>query len=240
MQNAYICSGDFIYPFLVMREFIIADNQDISKAGMMFLLGKQKDVSLLLEADNKAELIQQLRLYPQAVIVLDYTLFDFAGADELIVLQERFKEADWILFSDELSLNFLRQVLFSSMAFGVVMKDNSKEEIMTAIQCASRKQRYICNHVSNLLLSGNAASTATTSALAVLDDHLLTQTEKNILKEIALGKTTKEIAAEKNLSFHTINSHRKNIFRKLGVNNVHEATKYAMRAGIVDLAEYYI
>ena len=150
-------------------------------------------------------------MHPQAVIVLDYTLFNFAGADELIVLQERFKEADWILFSDELSLNFLRQVLFSSMAFGVVMKDNSKEEIMTAIQCASS-----------------------------VDDHLLTQTEKNILKEIALGKTTKEIAAEKNLSFHTINSHRKNIFRKLGVNNVHEATKYAMRAGIVDLAEYYI
>ena len=101
-----------------MREFIIADNQDISKAGMMFLLSKQKEVSLLLEADNKAELIQQLRLYPQAVIILDYTLFNFAGADELIVLQERFKEADWILFSDELSLNFLRQVLFSSMAFG--------------------------------------------------------------------------------------------------------------------------
>ena len=219
-----------------MREFIIADNQDISKAGMMFLLSKQKEVSLLLEADNKAELIQQLRLYPQAVIILDYTLFNFAGADELIVLQERFKEADWILFSDELSLNFLRQVLFSSMAFGVVMKDNSKEEIMTAIQCATRKQRYICNHVSNLLLSGTSSPLAASS----MDDHLLTQTEKNILKEIALGKTTKEIAAEKNLSFHTINSHRKNIFRKLGVNNVLEATKYAMRAGIVDLAEYYI
>ena len=98
---------------------------------------------------------------------------------------------------------------------------------MTAIQCAGRKQRYICNHVSNLLLSGAASPVAGT----MTEDHLLTQTEKNILKEIA---------AEKNLSFHTINSHRKNIFRKLGVNNVHEATKYAMRAGIVDLAEYYI
>ena len=174
-----------------MREYIIADNQDISKAGMMFLLSKQKDVATLLEADNKAELIQQLRLYPQAVVVLDYTLFDFAGADELIVLQERFKEVDWILFSDELSINFLRQA-------------------------------------------------ASPVAGTMTEDHLLTQTEKNILKEIALGKTTKEIAAEKNLSFHTINSHRKNIFRKLGVNNVHEATKYAMRAGIVDLAEYYI
>lgn len=219
-----------------MREYIIADNQDISKAGMMFLLSKQKEVSALWEADNKAELIQLLRLHPQAVVILDYTLFDFAGANELIVLQQRFKEADWLLFSDELSTGFLRQVLFSSMAFGVVMKDNSKEEILTALQCASRKQRFICNHVSNLLLSGPASPTAT----AATEDHLLTATEKNILKEIASGKTTKEIAAEKNLSFHTINSHRKNIFRKLGVNNAHEATKYAMRAGIVDLAEYYI
>ena len=197
-----------------MREYIIADNQDITKAGMMFLLSKQKDVSLLLTADNKAELIRELRLYPQAVVILDYTLFDFAGADELIVLRERFKEVDWLLFSDELSIGFLRQILFSS------------------------KERFICNHVSNLLLSGN--NQQPTSGTHTQEDHLLTTTEKNILKEIASGKTTKEIATEKNLSFHTINSHRKNIFRKLGVNNVHEATKYAMRAGIVDLAEYYI
>ncbi len=220
-----------------MREYIIADNQDITKAGMMFLLSKQKDVSQLLVADNKAELIRELRLHPQAVVILDYTLFDFAGAEELIVLRERFKEVDWLLFSDELSIGFLRQILFSSMAFGVVMKDNSKEEILTALQCASRKERFICNHVTNLLLSGN---TQQASSGNMQEDHLLTATEKNILKEIASGKTTKEIAAEKNLSFHTINSHRKNIFRKLGVNNVHEATKYAMRAGIVDLAEYYI
>ena len=209
-----------------MREFIIADNQDITKAGMMFLLSSQKDTALLLEADNKAELVQQLRLHPQAVVILDYTLFDFSGADELIVLHERFKEADWLLFSDELSMEFLRQVLFSSMAFGVVMKDNSKEEILSALQCASR----------NLLLSGSNAS----PVRHTLKDDLLTPAERSVLKEIALGKTTKEIAAEKNLSFHTVNSHRKNIFRKLGVNNVHEATKYAMKAGIVDLVEYYI
>ena len=211
-----------------MREYIIADNQDITKAGMMFLLSKQKEVSLLLEADNKMELVQLLRIHPQAVVILDYTLFDFSGADELIILQERFKESDWLLFSDELSIGFL--------------KDNSKEEIMSALQCASRKERFICNHVSNLLLSGsgNVNTASAVHTFVPQEDRLLTPTEKIILKEIASGKTTKEIAAEKHLSFHTINSHRKNIFRKLGVNNVHEATKYAMRAGIVDLAEYYI
>ena len=221
----------------IMREIIIADNQDITKAGMMFLLSRQKDTALLLEADNKAELIQQLRLHPGAVVILDYTSFDFVSSDELIVLHERFKEADWLLFSDELSIGFLRQVLFSSMSFGVVLKDNSKEEILTALQCASRKERFICNHVSNLLLSGNSQ----TSLLhPIQQNDLLTPAERSILKEIALGKTTKEIAVERNLSFHTINSHRKNIFRKLGVNNAHEATKYAMKAGIVDLVEYYI
>ena len=68
----------------------------------------------------------------------------------------------------------------------------------------------------------------------------LTKTEQEILKDIALGMTTKEIAAKRFFSFHTVNTHRKNIFRKLGVNNVHEATKYALRAGLVDAAEYYI
>lgn len=221
-----------------MREFIIADNQDITKAGMMFLLSQQKDVSLFLEADNKADLIRQLRLHPAAIIILDYTLFDFSGAEELLVLHERFKEADWLLFSDELSIPFLRQVLLGSTAFSIILKDNSREEIQTALQCALRKERFICNHVSNLLLSGNGNPTPTPSPSS--KNSLLTPTERSILKEVALGKTTKEIAAERNLSFHTINSHRKNIFRKLGVNNAHEAIKYAMKAGIVDLVEYYI
>lgn len=204
---------------------------------MMFLLGQQKEIPMLLEANDKTELIRLLRLYPQAVVIVDYTLFDFSGAEELIVLHERFKQVDWLLFSDELSVGFLRQILFSSLAFGVVLKDSSKEEIQTALQHALRKERFICNYVSNLLLSGG--NKEVTPAAAVQDTPL-TPAERQVLKEVALGKTTKEIAAERHLSFHTVNSHRKNIFRKLGVNNVHEATKYAMKAGIVDLVEYYI
>lgn len=221
-----------------MREYIIADNQDITKAGMMFLLSKQKETGLLLEATNKVELIQQLRLHPMAVVVLDYTLFDFSSADELKVLHERFKEVNWLLFSDELSLNFLRQIILGSTVFGIVMKDSSKEEILSALQYADRNERFICNHVSNMLLSGKEATSS--NQQPAIKDTLLTPAERSVLKEIALGKTTKEIAIEKNVSFHTVNSHRKNIFRKLGVNNAHEATKYAMKAGIIDLVEYYI
>jgi Response regulator containing a CheY-like receiver domain and an HTH DNA-binding domain len=218
-----------------MNEFIIADNQDITKAGILFLLTNQKeDTNSLLEVSNKSELISQLCLHPEAIIILDYTLFDFSGVNELITLSERFKSSVWLLFSDELSTDFLRQVLFCSHSFSIIMKDNPKEEILSALHCIERRERFICNEISNTLLSGNIQPTI------YQEDKLLTITERAILKEIASGKTTKEIAAERNLSFHTVNSHRKNIFRKLEVNNIHEATKYAARAGIIDLAEYFI
>ena len=69
---------------------------------------------------------------------------------------------------------------------------------------------------------------------------MLTATETEIVKAIAQGKTTKEIANERFSSVHTITTHRKNIFRKLGINTAHEVVKYALRAGLVDSSEFYI
>ena len=114
------------------------------------------------------------------------------------------------------------------------MKESSKEEIISALKESLKGNRFICNHVSNILLDSSKKSQL------LGNKQLLTSTEQEILKEMSLGKTTKEIAAKRFVSAHTIMTHRKNIFRKIEVNNVHEATKYAMRAGIVDMAEYYI
>ena len=216
-----------------MRTLIIADNQDITKAGILYLTDRIPDFPLVTEAADKQELLQLLQRYPQAVVLLDYTLFDLAGADELLIIQERFKQVSWILFSDELSEDFIRRILFSSEAFSIVLKDASSDDIQAALQSALRSERFICQQIHHLLSNKNL--------IREPKEHpVLTFTEKEILKAIALGKTTKEIASERFSSIHTITTHRKNIFRKLEVNNVHEATKYALRAGIVDTTEYYI
>lgn len=96
-----------------------------------------------------------------------------------------------------------------------------------------RNHRYICQRMTEMLLVSREVTPEK-------EQINLTKTEIEILKDIALGMTTKEIAEKRFSSFHTVNTHRKNIFRKLNVNNVHEATKYALRAGLVDSAEYYI
>ncbi|MCD8135174.1 MAG: response regulator transcription factor [Parabacteroides gordonii] len=215
-----------------MRTLVIADNQDITKAGILYLTDKMPEIGLVTEAADKKELLRLLVRYPDAVVLLDYTLFDLNSADELIILQERFKRISWILFSEELSEDFIRRIIFSSETFSIVLKDSFLEEIRTAIFSAFRSQRFICNRINNLLSDRKAGQQK--------EHPVLTSTEMEILKSIALGKMTKEIAAERFSSIHTITTHRKNIFRKLEVNNLHEATRYALRAGIIDSAEYYI
>lgn len=134
-----------------MRTLVIADNQDITKAGILYLTDKMPEIGLVTEAADKKELLRLLVRYPDAVVLLDYTLFDLNSADELIILQERFKRISWILFSEELSEDFIRRIIFSSETFSIVLKDSFLEEIRTAIFSAFRSQRFICNRINNLL-----------------------------------------------------------------------------------------
>jgi len=216
-----------------MRNIILADNQDITKAGWKYIIQQIFGLFQMPEVTQKSELIALLTEKPDSFVILDYTLFDFESVNELIILQIRFDKTDWILFSDELSDDFLRTLLYNTHSFSVLLKDSANEELLSAIKEAIKGNRFICNHVSNLLLDSS-------KSVSKQQKQLLTPTEQEILKEMALGRTTKEIAAKRFVSAHTIMTHRKNIFRKIEVNNVHEATKYAIRAGIVDMTEYYI
>ena len=209
----------------------LADNQDITRAGLMYLCGGMDAVEYR-KAEDKTELIEQLKKHGDAIVILDYTLFDINDVDELEILHERFPMVHWILFSVDLSPDFVRRTLAVSRNFSVLLKESPLQEIRECIQFATHHQRYICQRMTEILLS---------PTIEQRDEEVkLTRTELEVLKDIALGLTTKEIAERRFSSFHTVNTHRKNIFRKLGVNNVHEATKYALRAGLVDSAEYYI
>ena len=214
-----------------MKNIIIADNQDITQAGMAYVLSKRGNISCQV-ARNKSELILLLNDCPEAVVILDYTLFDISSESDLLNIGQRFPLAHLILWSEELSVDFIRHLVNASNWISVLMKDAKMAEIEQCLDYVLQGQRFLCQHATNMILTPTASIDNETVAL--------TKTETEILKEIALGATTREIAEKRFSSFHTVNTHRKNIFRKLGVNNVHEAIRYAMRSGLVDAAEYYI
>ncbi len=227
-----------------MNRIIIADNQpltalavetishDILKQGLGVAGLDESDVEIMY-ASNRSELGALLREDScMTAVILDYTLFDFPNTESLVIMSEAHKNSSWLLLSDELTADFLRYVLYETHNIGIAYKDASIDILRESLRYTLRGERYIAQHATEVLLQ-KAATQEKQS-----DD--LTQTEREVLKAIALGKTTKEIAAERFSSIHTINSHRKNIFRKLGVNCAHDAMKYAFRSGLVDESEFYI
>ena len=213
-----------------MRNYIIADNQELTAYALQSLL-KRDEGSAIFRAVDRAGLTELLKEHEDAVVFLDYTLFDFADEDQLLIVAERFSLSEWILISDELTPQFVRRVVYSSHQFSLVFKDGPMSEIREALQAVSRHTRY---------LSQRALETIISQQQEEEKPDILTSTETEIIKAIALGKTTKEIAAERFSSVHTVTTHRKNIFRKLGINTAHEAVKYALRAGLIDPSEFYI
>ena len=213
-----------------MRNYIIADNQELTGFALQNLLKRDESNSVYRAVDREG-LIQLLKEHEDAVVFMDYTLFDFTDEDMLLIVAERFSLSEWILISDELTPQFIRHVVYSSHQFSVVFKDGPMSEIREALQAVDRHTRYLSQRALEFIITQQQEEEK---------PDILTATETEIVKAIALGKTTKEIAAERFSSIHTVTTHRKNIFRKLGINTAHEAVKYALRAGLIDPSEFYI
>ena len=214
-----------------MGKYILADNQDLTRFALERLL-KQNEENVVYRASDKAGLVELLKEHEAAVVLLDYTLFDFADEDQLLIVAERFSLSQWILISDDLTPQFLRRVIYSSHQFSIVYKDGTMKDIRDALDAVNRHTRHISQRALETIITHQQEEEERPS--------ILTETETEIVRAIAQGKSTKEIANERFSSVHTITTHRKNIFRKLGVNTAHEVIKYALRAGLVDSSEFYI
>lgn len=216
------------------RDMILADNQELTRLGLKTLLSEFEGSSVTI-VEDKAALIEKLKANSHVIVLIDFTLFDFADEDNLLIVVERFPNSRWILISDDLNHATIKKFIYALKHISIVFKDTPLYIIREAIKVTLSGSRYICQHATELLIAAQQdeqQQQPTTSSL--------TATELAILTAIAQGKTTKEIAAERNSSIHTINTHRKNIFRKLNVNTAHEAVKYAFRAGLINTEEFYI
>jgi DNA-binding NarL/FixJ family response regulator len=214
---------------------LLADPQDITRAGLLWLCAQMGDTieGECITVTDKPSLVQNLKQNPESLVVLDYTLFDINDVDELSIICQCYPESQWLIFSDDLSIDFIKQAAAISHRICILFKDSPMSEIRQCLTTILSGNRYVCQRVMELLLAPRTAEQSPGTAD-------LTPTEREILHDIALGMTTREIAEKRYSSFHTVNTHRKNIFRKINVNNVHEATRYALRAGLIDSAEYYI
>ena len=135
---------------------ILADNQDITRAGILYVCS-QADQWSTDSAEDKCGLIELLKNDSEAVVVMDYTLFDVNDVDELEILHLRFPDVQWVMFSTDLSGDFVRRLLALSPRFSILLKESPLQEVRECLSAACRHQRYICQRMAEIVHQQSAA-----------------------------------------------------------------------------------
>ncbi len=209
---------------------LIADSQFLTREALKDLLGEK--FSVVTFVDSREELVAYLEKYTVALIILDYKLFDFDSPDEIANLKNKYPQVHILILS-----NYLTQEDISGLsAAGIknfLLKTADETEFFRAIDSTLEGKKCYSDELLDLIIDSKKKSRFD-------EPCALTSAEMEIVKLIAEGLTTKEIASGKFISFHTVMTHRKNIFRKLGVTSASELIMFAIRKGWIDNIEYYI
>ena len=103
-------------------EILLADRQDITRAGLMYVIESFNGITTRY-IEDKAELLVALQHDANRVVVLDYTLFDINDSAELMILSERYTKVRWVLFCEDLSVDFVHVLVSSSPRFSILLKE---------------------------------------------------------------------------------------------------------------------
>jgi DNA-binding NarL/FixJ family response regulator len=215
--------------------FILAVNNDLIRLGLKCIIHDQIQSSAIHTASTKLELHSLLLSNSDAVVILDFDSLDIDHLDEVAALSGVFPQSNWLFLGDNPDETFLMPLTASFGKANYILKTNESDVITTAILATATGKKFYCSEALQIIMDGHNRKKENSTKR-----NLLTTTELELIQLLAQGKTAKEIAELRCLSHHTINTHRKNIFRKLDLNNVQELTKFALKNGLIDLTEYYI
>jgi DNA-binding NarL/FixJ family response regulator len=213
---------------------ILADNQFLVFGTIVELINKSEFLTLTGLAQNYEELYALLNEYPHIdLLITDNNLIDYSGGDKLIEIQRTHPKIRILILTNQIKVNDIHELSKLGIK-NILFKTATYEEIMEAIHHTIQGKRYYTESILDLLIEYKVNRDEATVS------NLLTPTEIEITRMIATGRTSKEIAVAKHISFHTVMSHRKNIFRKTNIKNTSELVIYAIKAGLIDNIEYNI
>jgi len=215
-------------------KIILADNQALTRTGTKSILTSYFNKNIEIEdVKDKSELFGKLKASHYDIVIIDFQLFNFNEISEIKEISKLSPGTGILVITDNQNPDDLYKVLDCGIN-NFILKSCDEQEFIEAFNATIAGRKYFCSEVLDLLLERK------TTSRQLQDPGKLTAAEIEIVRLIAQGLTTKEIALQRHLSFHTIITHRKNIFRKLNISNTSELLMYAMRTGIIDSTEYYI
>lgn len=215
------------------KNILIADPQFLVVETLKNLLNQEEQLSVPVIAETKGELGKAMNDGLFDLLIIDPLLIDFEDFNYLKQIKMQFPDINILVLTNSVTKTEFAELSKIGIR-NIIYKMAGKNEILMAVDAALKGKKYFSEEILDLILDINE-----NKGMADEPVHL-TNSEIEIVRMISSGMTTKEIANQKNISFHTVNTHRKNIFRKMGVTNASELIMQAIKAGWIDNIEYFI
>lgn len=209
---------------------LLADDHALVRAGVRRILDAEADLTVVAEASEGAEAVELARTIRPDLAVLDISMPRMTGLQAAREIKRRAPSVATLM----LSMHDNEQYFFSALkagACGYVLKSAADEDLVSACRSAVRGEPFLYAGVAGTLVRDFLDRMRRGERMP---RAVLTAREEEVVKLIAEGHSSKEIAATLVISYKTVERHRANILAKLGMRDRTELTRYAIRAGLIE------
>ena len=208
-----------------MIRVLLADDHALVRAGIHSLLQGMREVQVVAEASSGEEALALADRQRPDVVLMDIAMKGITGLEAAAQMRERYPDVRVVILSMHSGEEYVLQALRAGAA-GYLLKDAATGELELALRSVMRGESWLSPAVSRQVVEGYVRSGESAP-------EALTARQREVLRLVAGGKSTKEIAFLLNLSVKTVETHRAQIMERLNIRDVAGLVRYALRTGLV-------
>jgi DNA-binding NarL/FixJ family response regulator len=210
---------------------VLADDHVLVRQGLKRILEEMADLEVVGEASDGLELLNLLNRLVTDMVILDIFMPNLRGIEALHEIKMIHPEINVLILTMNKDKEYLYLAL-SAGAKGYLLKEDADKELFSAVERVRQDKTYISPYFSEDVID-DLVQIGKGGAKGIFEIDPLTPREREVLKLIAEGKSSKEIATVLFISVFTVNNHRASIMEKLHLNKATDLVKYAIRKGYV-------
>jgi len=213
-------------------KILIVDDHHLFLEGMVSLLTTEKSFTVVDTATSGHEAVEKNDRTPYDVVLLDIGMPEMDGLETVKILKKKTPDQKIIMLTTYNDKAIFRELIENGVS-GYVLKNSTKKELIEAIKKVGEGGMYFSQDIHDIVVHAYSSYLLTKNQTVAADKIAFTQREKEVLKLLAKEYTNEAIAAELNISFRTVETHRKNMMQKTKSHNLAGLLKYAYREGLI-------
>jgi len=213
---------------------VVVDDHAIMRDGLKAMLDNEPDLEVVGTAEDGRGAIAAVREHTPGLVLMDLTMPRTDGARSIGEIKRRFPRVKVVVLTFHKDDRHIHAALQAG-ADAYVLKDDGRAELLAAIRNVAEGKRYLSPAICESVMSGyvRAGAASEPEAVETPSWEMLTDREREVLKLVAEGHKTREIAEYLSLSAKTVEKHRANVMRKLDLHSVSAVTAYAISNGLL-------